>query len=145
MFLPIHALAYTGDGGMGGKRNPEGYVLRKKLPYRMNVPPYSFSVSIKCWSELQGTFPTCQQNEQHTTSGNDYKLRPIFKLPSQLAQWWHCSCIQSAGLSFVSMGAKSKSQLAYESITTRQQEWAVGCFDIFVRVTRTNKITRITP
>jgi hypothetical protein len=143
MFLPIHALAYTGDGGMGARETQKPTSSGKKLPSRMNVPPHSFSVSIKCWSELQGTFPTCQQNELHT-SGNDYKLRPIFKLPSQLAQGWHCSCIQSAGLSFVSMRAKSKSQPAYESTTPRQQEWAMGCFDIFVCVTRANKITRIT-
>ena len=78
---PINSLAYTGDGGMGAREAQKCTSAGKTLPSKINVPPHSLSVSTKCRSELQETFPTCQQNKQHT-SGNDCKLRPIFKLSS---------------------------------------------------------------
>jgi len=50
MFLPINALAYeyTGDDGMGARETQKTTSSGKKLPSRMNVPPHSLSVSIKC-------------------------------------------------------------------------------------------------
>jgi hypothetical protein len=82
MFLPINALAYAGDGGMGAREIQKSTSSGRKLPSRVNVTPHSLPVPIKCWGELQRTFPTGQQNQQHTTRWNDYKLRPIFNLSS---------------------------------------------------------------
>ena len=63
MFLPINALAYTGDGGLGTRENMKTTSSKKKLCSKVNMPSHSLSVPRKCWAN-------CREHFQYASKTN---------------------------------------------------------------------------